>query len=179
MAPLGDTMMKKTFLLAAVVATALFVGCSPSAKVSVVWKGTTPATAAAKDVRAIDFKCPACGTAVTPGAQQCSIKECRSKIQWPDEFACGYCAGTGDCPTCKMMNQTDGKCYNCAGSGTMALGSIGSVPIGKTAACPNCKQTGKCPTCSKSSPGKCDFCKGDKKVSQAELAKHMAEKKTE
>ena len=154
--------MKKVLALAALAVFA--VGCSRAGNVTAVFQGTTPATSATKDKRWISFLCPACGHAVADGVKTCKNKECQAKLTWASEYPCGYCAGTGDCPTCKIMSQDGNKCYNCGGSGTMALGTVGSVPIGKTLPCPNCKDTpGVCPTC-KLNKGKCDFCKGASKV---------------
>ncbi len=159
--------MKKIFALAAVMAFA--VGCGRTGTVAAVFKGTTPATSATKDQRWISFHCPACGRAAADGAKTCANKECAAKLTWPADYPCGYCAGSGDCPTCKMMSQDGNKCYNCGGSGTMALGTVGSVPIGRTLPCPNCKDNpGLCPTC-KTQKGKCDFCKGGGKVDVATL----------
>jgi hypothetical protein len=152
--------MKKLIALSVLALAA--PGCSRGGAVSVVFKGVTQPTSIAKDTRAPSFRCPA-------------------KLTWPDEVKCGYCGGTGNCPTCALMKQVDGKCYNCAGSGTLVLGEAAGVPIGETKACPNCKQTGKCATCGKQGavPQKCDYCQGGKVNMSLLKQKAAAEHKPE
>ncbi len=169
--------MKRFLTLVLVVGSATLAGCGRAGDVKVAFRGTTPTTAAGKDARTIEIHCPVCGHPAPDGAQICTDNNCRAKLSWPDTVDCGYCGATGDCPTCTMMKQKDGKCYNCGGAGTLVLGTAGGVPIGKTRECPNCKGApGKCPTCAKK-PGKCDFCGGEKKVSMADCKKKVTEAK--
>lgn len=172
--------MKK--LIALTVLALAVPGCSRGGTVSVIFKGVTQPTSIAKDTRAPSFRCPACGVELKDfNAQKCPEKACQAKLTWPDEVKCGYCGGTGNCPTCAMMKQVDGKCYNCSGSGTLVLGEAAGVPIGQTRACPNCQQTGKCATCGKQGavPSKCDYCQGGKVNMGLLKQKAAAEKKAE
>ncbi len=135
---------------------ALVAGCGRQGDVAVVYKGQTPTNTKVKDDRSVEFRCPACGKSANADAQKCS---CGAKISWAKaERPCGYCQGTGDCSACRLMNQSDGNCYNCRGKGYLTV-------LGKTPACPNCKQEGgkgdgKCASCRKVGAGKCDFCDG-------------------
>ncbi len=141
-------------------------GCGKPGNVAVVFKGATPATSAVQSARVPEFHCPVCNhliTTLTPPPKVCPSKACQAKISWPDEVGCAYCGRTGECPTCRMMKQDRGLCYNCRGEGKLVL-------MGQTRPCPNCKETkGKCPTCK--GTGKCDFCGGEKTVPMDKLQK--------
>ena len=157
--------MKAKILAALALISLAAAGCGRPGRVSVVFKGATPATSAVQSVRAPEFHCPICNkliTDLTPPPKVCPNKACQARIDWPDEVACPYCGGTGECPTCQMMKQDRGLCYNCRGEGKLVL-------MGQTRPCPNCKGTKKCPTCR--GTAKCDYCGGEKTVPMDKLQK--------
>src|SRR5262245_9570550 len=123
--------MKLTLAAAALFAVAA-TGCGKSPKVAVVFLGATPATSAVKSTRAPEFHCPYCSKVITnvdPPPKTCPSKACGAKLEWPDKAPCAYCGGTGDCPTCRIMKQEKGACYNCRGAGKLVL-------VGQTRPCP-------------------------------------------
>jgi hypothetical protein len=77
------------------------------------------------------------------------------QIKWADSYTCGSCQGSGRCTACRLLEQKDGKCFNCSGAGV-------KVFQGKSPACPNCKGEKSCPICKGSQ--KCDLCQGTGKV---------------
>ena len=98
-------------------------------------------------------------------------KECDVEIQWKGNTAvrdgnykCKYCAASGRCPACIMMEQeaNDGDCYNCQGEGFV-------IYRGKTRECPNCEGTKKCPICEGSTD--CDRCDGKGEIHADKIAK--------
>ena len=60
-----------------------------------------------------------------------------------------------------MLEQQDGKCFDCAGTGIKTY-------AGKTPECPNCKGKKVCPICEGSK--KCDYCKGEGKLDDATVS---------
>jgi hypothetical protein len=134
----------------------------------VKFRGIPPQSALQQtmDVRIVTSQCPHCLTAVEVDTTVCPEKNCKGQIKWPDSYTCGSCQGTGRCTACKMLEQKDGKCFNCDGSGV-------KVYLGKSPACPNCKGEKTCPICKGN--GKCDSCQGAGKVSK-DVVKDRAKK---
>lgn len=126
----------------------------------------------AQDVRSIKTACPGCGRALELGTERCpDRKTCDARVRWANAYRCGYCRGSGACPACFLMEQPDGKCFNCKGNGYITY-------LGKSPPCPNCAtgkdaKPGACPVCKGSR--KCDFCAGEGKVS-ADIVKQRAAK---
>lgn len=143
-------------------AVAALAACGPSGRQegSVKFKGATPNTSLQKakgDNRELSTYCPACGRAVDPGTSPCPDKKgCNIQITWTGPYACGACKGTGRCSACYWMEQADGNCYNCKGSGQR-------IYLGKSVDCPDCKGKGKCPICE--GKKECDYCAGSGKLS--------------
>lgn len=157
--------MKKVL---AVLAAAAAAGCGGGNDVGVVFLGQTPTNSLAKDTRAVEFRCPFCGAALDASGgpvQRCSNRDCGARISWrkPDR-TCGYCDGSGVCPTCRMMNQENGDCYNCRGMGFLTL-------YDKTSPCKNCGGQKKCPMCK--GRQECDFCGGDGQVTLDEARERV------
>jgi len=155
-----------------VLAMAFVAGCGRKGDVTVSFKGHTPVNGLTKDDRSVSFACPACGAAATADAKKCSVKKCEAAISWQKEDrTCAYCSGTGQCTACRLMNQAEGKCYNCRGHGFLTM-------QGKTPACPSCKGkdgrgTGKCAAC-KDKAGACDFCEGKGQITLSTLKSRQA-----
>ncbi|HEX7900820.1 MAG TPA: hypothetical protein VF950_23890 [Planctomycetota bacterium] len=129
--------------------------------------GLAPNSAAqkAKDPRVVTVTCPgSCekkdGTKVpiSFGAENCGTKGCIEKLLWDKSFTCPSCNGGGSCSACALLEQKDGKCFDCAGTGIKTY-------AGKTPECPNCKGKKVCPICEGSK--KCDYCKGEGKLDDA------------
>ena len=98
--------------------------CGKPDSVSVVFKGTTPATSAVQSRRVPEFHCPTCNAIISDPSSSpkvCPSRACQSKMSWPAEVPCAYCGATGACPTCRMMKQEKGLCYNCRGTGALVL----------------------------------------------------------
>ena len=151
-------------LVFAIPVLALLAACGGAQDGLVSFYGQTPNTAAQKmeDSRKTGFSCPKCKDPVTMQTAQCPKPKniCETQIRWKADYPCMYCNGTGVCRACVNMEQVDGNCYNCSGTGLR-------VYVGKTIDCPNCKATGKCPICEGDS--KCDKCGGSTKISASEV----------
>lgn len=161
--------MKLVRLLAIPAIVAALAACGSGRQDGlVIYRGTTPTTGLgkAKDNRSIQTFCPntLCQNPIEFGQARCMVKRCETQIHWKDDYACWNCTATGHCMACVHMGQTDGKCFNCKGSGILTFS-------GKTPDCPNCAGKKVCPVCEGSR--KCDLCKGEKKV-PAEVVKARA-----
>jgi hypothetical protein len=129
--------------------------------------GIAPNTAAqkAKDDRGVVVTCPGpCAnkdgskSPLAYGADKCPVKNCVDKLAWDKTYICPSCNGGGSCSACALLEQQDGKCFDCAGSGV-------KIYAGKSPECSNCKGKKVCPICDGSK--KCDFCKGEGKLDDA------------
>lgn len=122
----------------------------------------------AKDKRAVIVTCPnpRCMNPLAVGATKCNVKNCETIISWDKDYGCPSCNSTGVCSACVLLEQTDGKCFDCGGEGIKTF-------QGKTPECPNCKGKKVCPICQGSR--KCDYCNGEGKLSDATV-KALAEK---
>jgi hypothetical protein len=150
--------MKQLWILPLV----LLAACGkPVGKVE--FRGETPRRPQDPDLRSAVTYCGGCGKAVDFKKTQCDKKECKAKLTWADTYPCGFCGATGECLACSELGQKDQTCFNCRGEGFITY-------EGKTRACSHCAGTKKCQVC-KEAPGKCDACKGNKKLSQEEIAK--------
>ena len=135
--------------------------------------GLAPNTAAqkAKDNRAVRTTCPnpLCMNPIAFGATKCNVKNCETVMSWDakkEGYGCPSCNSSGVCSACVLLEQNDGKCFDCAGTGS-------KVYLGKSPDCPNCKGKKMCPICEGSR--KCDYCKGAGKL-DAETVKALVEK---
>jgi hypothetical protein len=154
---------------AAILAASLLAACGGGRQEGIVkFRGIPPQSALqlAKDVRQVTTQCPHCLRPTEVDTAVCPEKTCKGQIKWADSYTCGSCQGTGRCTACKMLEQKDGKCFNCDGSGV-------KVYLGKSPACPNCKGEKTCPICKGN--GKCDSCQGTGKVSK-DVVKDRAKK---
>lgn len=150
--------MKKLWFLPFV----LLAACGkPVGKVE--FRGETPRRPQDRDSRTAVTYCGGCGKAIDFKATQCGNKECKAKLTWSDTYTCGFCGGTGECSACEQLGQKDQTCFNCRGEGIITF-------EGKTKVCSHCDGAKKCRIC-KDTPGKCDACKGNKKLNQEEVAK--------
>lgn len=131
----------------------------------VEFRGETPLRPQDKDGRTAVTFCGGCGKSVELKQAQCNNKECKAKLTWADSYACGFCGGTGECKACRNLGQKDQTCIGCRGEGFITY-------EGKTKACTHCAGTKKCQIC-KEAPGKCDACKGNKKLTTEEVTKLM------
>ena len=129
--------------------------------------GIAPNTTAqkAKDTRGVVVTCP--GSCINKdgskspiafGADKCPVKNCIEKLAWDKTYTCPSCNGGGGCSACALLEQQDGKCFDCAGNGVKTY-------AGKSPECPNCKGKKVCPICDGSK--KCDYCKGEGKLDDA------------
>lgn len=145
---------------------ALLAACGGAQNGLVSFYGQTPNTVQQmeNDSRKTAFACPKCKDPVPMVEGWCpkGKDRCETQIKWEPEYPCMYCNGTGICGACVNMEQVDGNCYNCNGTGFR-------VYIGKTVDCPNCKSTGKCPICE--GDQQCDKCNGEKTIPQADVQK--------
>ena len=163
--------MKLTYAIVLLAAAAL-TACGPSGRQEgvVKFKGATPNTSLQKakgDNRELSTYCPACGRSVDPGTSPCPDKKgCNIQITWNGPYPCGACKGTGRCSACYWMEQPDGACYNCKGSGNR-------IYLGQSKECPNCKGKGKCLICDDKKG--CDYCGGSGKLTY-DLVKDRAKK---
>ena len=137
--------------------------------------GLPPNSAAqkAKDARAVSVTCPGpCGTKdgsksqISFGADKCGVKNCVDKLTWDKTYTCPSCNGGGSCSACALLEQREGKCFDCGGAGIKTY-------AGKTPECPNCKGKKVCPVCEGSR--KCDYCAGAGKLDDATV-RTLAEK---
>lgn len=156
-------------------ATALLSACGGGVQDGVVqFLGPAPNSAKqlAHDVRSVKTSCPGCGRSLELGTERCpDRKGCDARVRWANAYRCGYCRGSGACQACFLMEQPDGKCFNCKGTGYITY-------LGKSPPCPNCAggkdpKPGFCPVCK--GTRKCDFCRGEGKV-PAETVKERAAK---
>lgn len=124
------------------------------------FQGLPPNSAAqkAKDTRTVSVVCPGCLSSISFGADKCGRKNCVDRLIWDKSFTCPSCNGGGGCGACALLEQQDGKCFDCAGTGIKTY-------AGKTPECPNCKGKKVCPVCEGSK--KCDYCKGEGKLDDA------------
>ncbi len=145
---------------------AALAACGGRPEGQVRFAGETPKVGTKKDLRAIDASCPACDREVELGIDRCPDTKCGQKIRWSEDYACRYCGGSRKCQACIMMEQPDGKCYNCKGRGYLTY-------IGQSKPCPNCsaREKGKCPTCKGST--ECDFCAGKGTVAISTLKERV------
>ncbi|MBI4563238.1 MAG: hypothetical protein HY716_00905 [Planctomycetes bacterium] len=153
-------------LIAAAALTA--AGCSRQGDAHVLFKGATPRTSAVKDTRTFEFQCPVCKMSIEPDTPRCPDRNCGAIITWPQSVTCSYCSGSGVCPACWWMGQSDGDCYNCQGRGVI-LPAVGSRP------CPNCNGGQKCPICG--GTRKCDSCEGTRRLDMSKLKERFAKRK--
>lgn len=161
--------MKLSFV-SALLCTAMLAACGGGRQEGIVqFRGQAPQSSLqlAKDTRTAASFCPHCLKPVEIDTNPCPDKKnCNGQIHWADSYTCGSCQGTGRCTACRMLEQKDGKCFNCAGQGV-------KVYQGKSPACPNCKGEKNCPICKGSQ--KCDSCQGSGKISK-EVAKQRVPK---
>jgi hypothetical protein len=156
-------------LAAALLASAMLAACGGGRQEGIVqFIGAPPQSAKqlAKDMRSAKSLCPHCRRAVEIDTNVCPDKNCKGQIRWADSYPCTSCQATGHCTPCVMLEQKDGKCFNCDGQGV-------KVYKGKAPACPNCKGEKTCPVCKGSR--KCDYCQGAGKISK-EVAKQRVPK---
>lgn len=100
-----------------------------------------------EDQRAVVVLCARCRKEVPKGADACA--SCSEKISAPS-VPCGYCNGTGSCPTCAKFG-TEGKCRFCK-----------DWDPASRRACTNCKGSATCHVCQGSL--KDTFCSGTGKI---------------
>ena len=136
------------------------VSCGGQPSGAVRFTGGPRVRAQDTDNRVAISYCMTCGTKVYIGVSKCSNGKCQEKLTWAESYSCGFCGGTGECRTCRILDQKDGACFNCKGAGVISY-------EGRTPPCPQCKGTGKCPICTGS--GKCDICKGNKKLTKDDV----------
>jgi hypothetical protein len=156
-------------------------GGKPEAQVS--FRGFTPKTALdlKKDGRAMAVACPGCGRALdaTQGDRCPERKRCGTRFVWKNEYTCGFCEGAGTCAACRLMDQPDGQCYNCRGTGSLEIVAYN----GTTPACPNCVDpatgtgTKKCPICK--GTRECDYCAGKGKVPAGDVKQRARKPRVE
>ena len=144
-------------------------GRPPSAVVK--FTGMTPQSSRIKDNRVVKVFCPGCGTHIDAKITQCpDLENCGAEIALEEEYTCPYCEGNGKCATCVILQQTNGKCFNCNGVGYLTY-------QGKTRPCPNCGKKdkegdGKCPICKGTET--CDYCGlGEGKISKSKVAEEQ------
>ncbi len=163
--------MRLTIALGLVAALA---ACSGGTQEGLVkYTGLAPNTAKQlpADGRKMESFCPGCHARIEFGLARHQVKQqnfqCDTKILWQEQYDCGSCDATGVCRACINLEQTEGKCYNCKGTGYL-------VYLGKTPECPNCKdkEKGKCPVCK--GTRKCDFCAGEKKLEASVVKEKIA-----
>ena len=140
-------------------------GGKPKGVVNFIGLPPNSAAQKAKDPRAVIVTCPGpcykkdgSKDPIPFGAVSCGIKNCVEKLAWDKSFTCPSCNGGGSCSACRLLEQHDGKCFDCAGTGIKTY-------AGKTPECPNCKGKKVCPICEGSK--KCDYCKGEGKLDDA------------
>lgn len=124
---------------------------------------------AAKVIREYTTACPGCGKEIEYGKTKCPGKACQAQISWPKTYTCASCKGTGLCNACVWMDQPTGECYNCRGKGDLIIN-------GQARDCPNCKGKKACPICVQPDGRgnmKCDWCKGEGKVSEDFVKAHL------
>jgi hypothetical protein len=144
---------------AVLISVALLAACGGGTRDGDVrFLGSLPLTSGQKDTRAVQTLCPGCHTAIEVGKTRCEEKKCKAYMKWSEKYDCPSCRGSGTCPACTMMEQANGDCYNCKGSGVLIF-------QGQSPDCPNCKGSKKCPTCKGTM--KCPDCEGNKTISQA------------
>ncbi len=126
----------------------------------VKFSGLAPNTTAqkGKDNRAVATSCPNCRNTLAFGTTKCGVKNCETVLTWEKSYPCPSCQATGTCSACTLLEQQDGKCFDCAGNGVKTY-------AGKSPECPNCKGKKVCPICDGSK--KCEYCKGEGKLDDA------------
>lgn len=119
--------------------------------------GSMPLTAKEKDTRSVQVFCPNCHEPTEVDRARCENKKCKVDMHWSAEYRCPSCQGSGVCASCSVLEQANGDCYNCKGSGILIF-------QGATVDCPNCKGSKKCPICKGNM--KCTDCGGNKTLAK-------------
>ncbi len=140
-----------------VLAAGVLASCGKQPTSRVQFVNFTPHSELEKDYRSIRAFCPKCNAPVDATLDKCpktfsSGENCEFQLVYADEYTCAFCNGKKTCPVCIILEQKDGKCYNCKGAGVLTY-------LGKAVTCPGCKGTKVCKACKGQQT--CDYCKGE------------------